>query len=148
MPSGGFDLTDQSALEVWQQALAAIEDMTADFAGYYDRVAISAPNRLVISFRREYNHHKESCERPERKAKIEQALARITGKQVRIDFDVLPDSQPPMPIRQSQPSKRQRMRDKEKHALVRKAIELFDAEVFDLDDSRCDETRIESSESS
>ena len=58
--------------------------MTADFAACYDHLAISAPDSLVVHFREEYTLHKESCEQPERKAQLEQVLARLVGRPVRI----------------------------------------------------------------
>jgi DNA polymerase-3 subunit gamma/tau len=133
-PAGHAELTSQSLDEVWKQVLNDLGDMTADFAGRCDRLAISGPNRLVVSFKAQYD--KEACERPDRKERIEQALARLMGRHVRIDFEVSPGQQRPAENRPPVVSKRQRMRDKEKHPLVRKAIELFDAEIVDLDDSR------------
>ncbi len=67
--------------------------MTADFASYYDHVAISAPDSLVVHFREGYTLQKESCERPDRKAQLEQTMARIVGHPVRIDIAVMPEAQ-------------------------------------------------------
>ena len=124
-----------SAEQIWTQALAKMEDMASDYGTFYHRVAIPAPNRLVVSFKAGYTLQKEGCERPERKARIEQALSEITGKEMRVDFEVLdvqePPSRPKRPL-----SMRQRMRVKEKHPLVRKAIELFDAEVTRIEEPR------------
>jgi hypothetical protein len=108
-------------------------DMTAEMGQRYHRVAISAPNRLVVSFGREYNLQKESCERPRNKERLEQAMSRLTGTNIRIDFELLkgqPAAQQPKP---APVSKRQLMREKERHPLVRQAIEMFDAELFDLE---------------
>ena len=124
-------LTTEMVQEGWKQALEQIGDMTAEFAGFYDSLAISAPNQLVVSFRAEYTHQKETCERPERKESLEQALSRILGRRVRIDFNVLP-GEAKKAERQPVLTKRQRMRELEKHPLVREAIEIFDAEITDL----------------
>ena len=63
-----------------------------------------------------------------RKAKIENALYEITGDRMRVDFEVIPElNVSPNPQRPK--SLRQKMREKEKHPFVRRAIELFDAEV-------------------
>jgi hypothetical protein len=89
----------------------------------------------VVSFRQAYTLDKERCERPERKSRIEQALAQVTGHPVHVTFEIVSDkkaaSPPQRPI-----SRRQRIRDKESSPLVRRAIELFEAEVTDVDESR------------
>lgn len=126
------ELTANSAEQVWRQVLAEMGDMTSEMAQRYDRIAISAPNRLVVTFRAEYNHHKESCERPKTKERLEQAMSRLTGTNIRIDFEVLPGEAKPAEEKPPPASKRQLMREKERHPLVRQAIEMFDAELTDL----------------
>ena len=122
-----------SAEGIWKQALSLMEDMTADYGTFYHRVAISAPNRLVVSFKAGYTLQKEGCERPERRARIEQALCEITGRKMRVDFEVLEEQEQAAKPKRP-PSRRQKMRDTEKHPLVRKAIELFDAEITRLEE--------------
>ena len=129
------DITAGTVDSIWQQAIAEIEDMTADYAGYSDRVAISAPNRLVVSFKSRYTLQKESCERPERKARIEQALQTVTGRSVRVDFEVLPDEGGGKARPQPVLTMRQRMREREKHPLVKEAIDMFEAEITRLEES-------------
>ena len=103
--------------------------MTAHYAKKSDSMAISAPNRLVVSFKSSYTLHKESCEKPERKTRIEQALMQVTGQSVHVDFKVIPDdpgdTTQPKPV----PSYQQRNRDKAKHPMVKEAIEMFEAEI-------------------
>jgi DNA polymerase III subunit gamma/tau len=124
-------LTAESADQIWKQVLSEMGDMTADFASYYDHLAISAPDSLVVHFREEYTLQKESCDSPQRKAQLEQAMSRKLGRHVRIDLAVMSEgkSQPAQPP----VSMRQLMREKESHPLVRQAIQLFDAEVIRID---------------
>jgi len=122
-----------SAEDLWTQALSLMEDMASDYGTFYHHVAIPAPNRLVVSFKAGYTLQKEGCERPERKARIEQVLGEITGQKMRVDFEVL-EEQEPLAKPKRPLSMRQKMRDKEKHPLVRKAIELFDAEITRLEE--------------
>ena len=129
-------LTAGSAESIWKQALGIIEDMTADYAKFYDRVAIRAPNRLVVSFRAEYTHQKEACERPDRKARIEETLGRIAGRPVGIDFDVLPAEPAAERPRPTPQNRVQRLREKEKNPIVRQAMELFEAEILRVDEPR------------
>ncbi|MBC8354265.1 MAG: DNA polymerase III subunit gamma/tau [Planctomycetes bacterium] len=128
-------ITNDSASSIWKQAIAQIEDMTADYAAFCDRVAISAPNRLVASFKASYTLQKESCEKPERKARIEQALQRVTGQRIQVDFEIRRD-EPNGPPRQQRPSLKQRMRDFAKHPLVKQAIDTFEAEITRLEEPR------------
>lgn len=121
-------LTAEAADGIWKQALEKIEDMTADFASYYDHVATSAPDSLVVHFRERYTLQKESCERPDRKARLERAVAEIVGRPVKIDMAVIPDPEPEK-TQNTAPSILQVTREKENDPFVRHAIELFDAEV-------------------
>ena len=124
-----------SAEELWKQTIAQFKDVTSDYGSYYDRVAIPAPNHLVVSFKAGYTLQKEGCERPERRARIEQVMQRLTGRSIRVDFEVLdgPTTSQQVPAPQS---RRQKIRDAENQAFVRRAVELFDAEVTRFDDPR------------
>ncbi len=129
-------LNAASADSVWKQALSQIEDMTADYGSFYHRVASSAPNNLVVSFKAGYTLQKESLERPERRATVERALALVTGEPVHVHFEVIPGEE--ATVKQSKPatSLRQLRRDIEKHPMVHAAIELFDAEIDRVDRPR------------
>ncbi len=117
---------------IWKQTLSQFQDITADYGAAYDRVAISAPNRLVVTFQAGYTLQKEGCERPERKAQLEAAMKRITGREMRVDFELLPD-QAPVAAAKRPPSFRQKIRDSERHPFVKQAVDLFDAEVTRVD---------------
>jgi DNA polymerase-3 subunit gamma/tau len=125
------ELNDESAEGLWKQVLEQLGDMTADFASHYDHVAISAPDSLVVHFREGYTLHKEACEQPDRKAQLEKTMARLVGRQVRIDMAVVaePNRPAPPPAR----SLFQLKREKEADPFVRQAVELFDAQVTKVD---------------
>ena len=137
------EITPGTVGSIWKQAISQIEDMTADHARYADPTAISAPNRLVVSFKSSYTLHKEFCERPERKARIEEALQAVTGQTVRVDFEVLPEEQGSAARAKPVLSQRERRREREKHPMVKEAIEIFEAEITRLEEPR----RSESSDS-
>ncbi len=135
-----------SAQSAWQQTLAEHQDMTGDCASKYESVAISAPNRLVVAFRKDYITAKEFCERPDKRSRLEQTLSRITGREMRIDFVVSPDD-PQSVARQAVAAKpsvspRQRQFELRKHPLVRHAVELFDAEIVTVVDPPPSEAEI------
>jgi DNA polymerase-3 subunit gamma/tau len=136
-------LTTSNVASLWQQALTDLGDMTADHAKLSESVAISGPNRLVARFGKAYIGAKEFCERPERKAKLEQALGKVAGTTIRLDFELLEgDSSAELAPRLQQPipaSRQQRFQQAAQHPLVRQAMELFDAEVISVAQPAVDE---------
>ena len=129
-------LDEQSLRSYFDQALGQIDDdMTADFARFYDTLAILAPDRLAVRFRMEYNLQKQACERPDRKSKLEQALAFVMGRPISVTFESAAtgansnEKRPPV-------SRRQRMREMEGHPLVDQAKKLFEAEVVEITEGR------------
>jgi len=124
-----------TATQAWQQTLAELGDITADYASRAEAVAISGPNRLVVRFRKAYTQALQQCEAPDRRLKLEQTLSRITGRSVRIDFALLQDDPAAAaPISENAAAKpplnrRQRQQELLRNPLVRKAAELFDTEI-------------------
>ena len=116
--------------DLWRSALASLGDMTADLAGDYSEIAVTADNQLVVTLNNEYN--KTACERPEKKQKLEECLAEISGTHFRLDFAV--NSSPAASRSGPAPttSRRKMIRDFQQHPVVKKAMELFDAEVKDF----------------
>lgn len=130
--NGGEEMTAESIDRTWRQALENLGGMTAEFASHYDSIAISAPNQLVVRFKAPYTLHKERCEHPDQRRRLEEAMSQITGNTIRIDFQVQPGETPQREKRQPPPSKRQRIKEVEKHPFVSEAMDVFDAEVVDL----------------
>lgn len=127
-PAAARVLDEASLQGIWQQVLVQAEDMTGDFLRAAETVAISAPNLLVVRFPASYTHAKESCERPERREKIEKLLAEITGTRVKVQCELLPASEAESSPRIVK-SQRENMRDAEQVPLVREAMDVFDAEM-------------------
>ena len=129
-------LSLQDAQRFWQQALTELSDMTSDFASKCESIAISGPNRLAVKFRKAYTTAVAYCERPQSRAKLEDALHRVSGRPLRLEFITLPDepaspAAAPKPVASAQ-NRRRRMRDAERNPLIARAIELFDAEIIDV----------------
>ena len=120
--------------------------MTGDCASKFDSVAISGPNRLVVSFRKDYTTAKEFCERPEKRTRLEQTLSRLTGRDIRIDFDVLTEESQvtaPQQVATRPPvNRRQRQAEMLRHPLVRQAVEMFDAEIVTIVDPVVSEVEV------
>jgi DNA polymerase III subunit gamma/tau len=130
------ELTSANAIEVWNSALSHLSGMVVDQARHFDSVAFLAPNRLVIRFKPVYDFSKGYCDRPEQIARFEKALTETTGKPVRVEF-VLTADQPGEPSQAAAvraPSPHQRRLEMMQHPLVRRATELFGAQVVDVVD--------------
>jgi hypothetical protein len=139
-PENAGDRTDglcsSSVEHIWKTALDSLGDMTAEFARHAGQLIVAGPQRLVAQFGAGYILHKESCERPDRRAKLEEAVSRAAGHCVRLELELVP-GEAAKPVRpQPPPSARQRQREKEQHPLVRRAMELFDAEIVGVDELR------------
>lgn len=125
-------LDDRQAAELWSQAIGNLGDMTEGFARKAESVAISGPNRLVISFRSAYTQALQYCQRPDKRLKIEQTLTRLAGRPIRVDFVLLSEPSQPQEAADSpaKGSRRQRELEVLRHPLVRTAMELFNAELL------------------
>jgi DNA polymerase-3 subunit gamma/tau len=129
-------LTEKNARRIWDEVLAGMGDMTAEFASRYSRIAISAPNTLEITFSSKYTSSKSFCERPDRLRQLEEAVKAAVGGPVRLVFqlEAAPAAAPDRsPVRQSQ---RDLVRQAASNPIVRQAMELFDAHVNRVDPPR------------
>ena len=126
-------MNSDSADSIWQQTLAMLGDVTADLAKCYDSVAISAPNRLAVRFKASYTLQKESCERPERKSRLEAILSEITGQVMKIDLELLAEDKQATATAPVVKSRQQQIRDAQQQPFVRQAVELFEAEILRID---------------
>jgi len=129
-------LTPENAAGIWTEALSRLSGLAGRHAQDYARLAIPAPNRLVVSFKPAYTLSKSICERPDQVAKVEQALADLTGEAVRVKFDLLEEeadqAEPARSPRAASPQ--QRMMEISRHPMIRRAAELFDAKPIRVDD--------------
>jgi hypothetical protein len=108
--------------------------MAADLGKLATDVAISGPNTLAVLFPAQYTYQRSACERPDRKARLEEAVSAAAGRAVRLEFKLggaapLREPERPAPHAPTLVQKAQRRREMERHPLVRQAMELFDVEV-------------------
>jgi len=127
-------LSADTAPGMWKQALANLGDMLADTAAKATRVAISAPNRLSVSFAQEYNFEREVCERVQNKQRLEQAVAALAGGRVAIEFLQLNNGNgaKQKAAKKTVVSRRQLMQDAKDHPFVIEATEMFEGELIDV----------------
>ena len=123
------EILPENAAEVWNRAVSRISGMAAEYARQFDHAAISAPDRLVISFKPGYAVAKAFCERSEQVGRFEQALAETFGRHIRVEFTLDADqpgtdagTAPAKPV-----SQHQMMMEISKHPMIQRAAELFGA---------------------
>jgi len=131
-PADSAPIDAAQADNYWRRALATLGgDMTSDHAGMAEGVAILAPNRLVATFRRTYTSSKVACERPEVMARIERALAEVSGHKLKLEFDLLADEPAPVVtaarVQSTERTNMERLYQKSQEPFVQRAVELFRA---------------------
>jgi DNA polymerase-3 subunit gamma/tau len=132
-PRPEVPIVPDSVGRLWRLALDQLNDMTADYAATAESIAITGPNRLVVRFRQVYNASKTFCERPDRRLALEEAVSQVTGQSVRLEFELIREDRPhaaPPPPAESRQQQRQRA---VRHPLVERAVELFEAEVLNVE---------------
>mgnify|MGYP000855559129 CR=1 FL=1 len=129
-----FLLTDKPMLyaanvsEIWDRVVGQCSGLLAENARQVESIAISAPNRLVILLKQGYTFAKAICERPENATRIRQALVKITGQPVEVEFRV---EQPETGAVKAPPrvvTPQQEILKVADHPMVKRAAELFGAE--------------------
>jgi DNA polymerase-3 subunit gamma/tau len=128
-PAGPIDNLE----DAWRGALGQVSEMLASSASKHASLAIAAPDRLVVAFPPNYNFQKAFCEQPERLAELEKAVSHLAGRSVHIELRLLDEPQHAAPAEAPRAAPRQRAAKLE-HPLVRRAIELFDAQPIRVEE--------------
>ncbi|MEC7428297.1 MAG: DNA polymerase III subunit gamma/tau [Planctomycetota bacterium] len=128
-PASTAALTAKRGGEIWSQALDRLQDTTSEFARDYSSVAISGPNTLVVTLRSSYN--KEMCEQPERRKRLEMAVAEVAEQTLQVVFRAT-QAVAETPTRPATSNRRQLMREITQHPWVNEAIAMFEGEVVDM----------------
>jgi DNA polymerase-3 subunit gamma/tau len=129
-------LTPADAQRFWQAALPALTGMLAAYAGKADKFDVRGDDFLVATFPKNYNSAKVFCEKPEALDRIAAAVSEAAGRPVRIGLvlsETASETAAATPAAPRTPQ-RERVRDKSKHPLVARAIELFDARPVKVDE--------------
>jgi hypothetical protein len=128
LPSGPAASSDIES--AWNQALAAMADVTSDMASQYDGLTMAAGDRLTVKLGNPY--HSEQCSKPDRKQKIEAALAAAAGRQIRVDFVVSEAARERQAAPVPKLSRNQQIRKLRDNPFVKQTIDMFDAEVMNF----------------
>ena len=119
---------------IWEKALLELGDMTADMAREYEKLELQEANKLVVTLKDSYN--RDMCNRPERKSKLESTLTKIAGQQLRVDFLVAAGEQKRSVAPPPKLTRRQQIRQLHDRPWVKKAMEVFDADITDYREPR------------
>jgi hypothetical protein len=129
-PAGNISTaSDQSLEQMWRQTLEEVGGMTADFAAEFLSVSLINPNSIKVVLRESYSV--QMCNRPERRQQFEAVFGKLLSRQVSIQFEsssLRTDAEQSMPA----PSRREKIRQLEKHPFVKSATQTFTAEVTDF----------------
>ncbi len=119
----------------WNNVLAEFTDLTSEAASNFDSIQLQN-DRLLVVLKSKMDH--DMCNRPEPRQRLETALREATGKKLRIDFQLAeqPVESASVAPRAVHISKRQRAKQMEQQEFVKKAMELFDAEILDVQTPR------------
>ena len=123
-------LDERNLPVIWKQVLAEQGDITSEIAANYERLEISGTNQILVTLKTSYDC--QICCRADRKSRLEQAVSASTGQIVRIDFQVSKQGQTQQAPKAAPLTKRQRIRQLEQDEFIKKAVELFDAEIVDV----------------
>jgi hypothetical protein len=120
-------LSDESAGELWKQAILAVSETVASSAAHAERITAAGRSAVVASFPSSHSFFRDVCERQENRQRIEQALAKVHGSPVRVSFEVHAGAaESAQPMRAPHASRRQQLAEVAERPFVRRAMELFD----------------------
>jgi hypothetical protein len=128
-PSSEIASPSDPTLEgLWRQTLEEVGGMTADFASEFQSISAIGPNLIKIVLRELYSV--QMCNRPERRQQFEAVFGGLLNRSIAIQFESnssRTDAAQTMPA----PSRREKIRQLEKHPFVKSATQTFAAEVTD-----------------
>ncbi len=111
---------------LYRKAIGDMDDMTADMAENFGKIETKAPDHIEVALNDAYSRN--LCSRPDRKAKIENALSNVAGRKIRIDFTVSENAANSQP-RAPRLSRTQQIRQLLDVGFVKETIDIFGGEV-------------------
>jgi DNA polymerase-3 subunit gamma/tau len=132
-------LSEETWPHYWPQIVSSVGAMLSAELAKAGTPAISGPNSLVFRFPSAYNQARDYVQSPERLRRLEEALARVTGKTwtVRIERAASPEAPAvgppangPAPSRAKQPPKE----EAKKVALVKRIVDVLGATIQTVDE--------------
>ncbi len=128
--SSSGDVSQANVETYFKQLLDDMGDMTADMASDYEKLEFT-DGKLVVTL--PDNVSKDLCSKPERKKKFEDAMERLTGAKMRVDFLASKRTavhKAPTP----KLTRVQQIRKLQEDGFIKQTISLFDAEITGFQD--------------
>ncbi|NOY42565.1 MAG: DNA polymerase III subunit gamma/tau [Planctomycetes bacterium] len=116
-------LSTSSVEEVWKQVVKSLTGMIADHAAEAEKVSVDSAGRLVLSFSQSF--HRDICEKPNNRSRLEAALRTTCGQTAPIVFNTHTRTDAAQPRITSRQARRQQQAEVAAQPFVRKAMELF-----------------------
>ncbi len=119
-------LSTDNVSAIWKQALDSLSGMIADHAAEAEQVSIDSTGRLVLSFSQSF--HRDICERPSNRSRLEEALRCACGQAPPLVFNTHTRVDAAHPRATPRQRRRQQQAEVAAQPFVRKAMELFDGD--------------------
>ena len=119
-------LTAENVEQIWKQVLDSLSGMIADHAAEADEVSVDSQGRLVLNFSQGF--HRDICEKPNNRSRLDAALQSICGQIPAIVFHTHTRTDAAQPRVTPRQSRRQQQAEVAAQPFVRKAMELFDGD--------------------
>jgi DNA polymerase-3 subunit gamma/tau len=139
VPFEGPPLTEATWPHYWPQIAANVGPMLGSELRKAGTPAISGPNSLVFRFPAGYNQAMEYCSTPEQRARVEEAIRRVTGNPWTVLVET--DASRMGPVAQAEPvnvpplrAKREAKEEAEKVPLVKRTVEVLGATIQRVDE--------------
>lgn len=127
------ELRQGTEQQVWSEIVSRMDEQHRSYLHCIGSVAISGPNRLVLTFPKRYHFNKHYCERPDILGQLERLASQVTGQTIRISLATAEDEaagsveSPPAASRTS----RRRPQDVD-DPFVQQAESVFGATIVDV----------------
>ncbi|MCP4476515.1 MAG: DNA polymerase III subunit gamma/tau [Planctomycetaceae bacterium] len=119
--------SDTGSIEAhWKTVLETMGDMTAEMAANYESVELKGADQLLVTLRDKVS--RDLCMKPERRVRFEEAFEKETRQAVRVEF-LVSQKTIERPAPKPKLTRAQQVRKLQDVALVKEAMELFDAEI-------------------
>lgn len=121
--------------EFWAEVLAQAPDRLTAHFGKADKVAISGPNALEVSFPHSYVLSRQFCERSETLDRIAELASRVAGRSIRVKViaSTTPGEAPALQrtVSRQEPAGRAKKAQVNSDPFVQQALDIFGGTLID-----------------
>ena len=119
-------------LGLWREACRRVRDRIGPYGEFATAAHWRTPDALVVEFPQGYTLQRERCERPAARSVLEETVSLLAGRPVQLELVQGGSVAEPQGAPSESPLEQRRRR--ERAPLVRRAMDLFDAEVTRIDE--------------